>query len=82
MTFKILYSTQVALIYTGINGFLDDLEVADVKNYCSSLVTFLSTTKKSYVEIVSSTNQFTKEAEDSLKEIIAESKAAFLKSKA
>lgn len=75
-------SEQVALIYTGINGFLDDLEVSDVKNYCSSLVTFLSTTKKSYVEIVSSTNQFTSEAEDSLKEIIAESKEAFLKSKA
>ena len=72
---------QVALIYTGINGFLDDLEVSDVKDYCSSLITFLSTTKKSYVEIVSSTNQFTSEAEDSLKEIISESKEAFLKSK-
>ena len=72
---------QVALIYTGINGFLDDLAVSDVKDYCSSLVTFLSTTKKSYVEIVKSTNQFTSEAESSLKEIISESKAAFLKSK-
>jgi F-type H+-transporting ATPase subunit alpha len=28
---------QVALIYTGINGFLDDLEVADVKGYCAKL---------------------------------------------
>ena len=72
---------QVALIYTGINGFLDDLEVSDIKDYCSSLVTFLSTTKKSFVEIVGSTNQFTPEAEDSLKEIISESKELFLKSK-
>ena len=32
---------QVALIYTGINGYLDDLEVGEVKNYCSSLITYL-----------------------------------------
>jgi len=64
---------QVALIYTGINGFLDDLEVADVKKYCASLISYLST-QKSYVEIVTTTNQFTDEAETSLKEAIAESK--------
>jgi F-type H+-transporting ATPase subunit alpha len=28
---------QVALIYTGINGYLDDLPVANVKKYCTSL---------------------------------------------
>ena len=72
---------QVALIYTGINGFLDDLEVSDVKNYCASLVTYLSTSQKPYVNIVRSTNQFTEEAEVSLKEIIAESKETFLKTK-
>jgi len=58
---------QVALIYTGINGFLDDLEVSDVKAYCANLVTSLSTSQKPYTEIVSSTNQFTEEAEASLK---------------
>merc|ERR1711935_786005 len=67
-------SEQVALIYTGINGFLDDLEVADVKKYCASLLTYLSTSQKPYTQIVTSTNQFTEEAETSLKEIIAESK--------
>jgi len=70
---------QVALIYTGINGYLDDLEVSDVKNYCASLVSYLSSSNKPYVEIVSSTNQFTDEAEASLQEAIAESKEAFAK---
>merc|ERR1712177_131553 len=28
---------QIAVIYAGINGFLDDLEVGDIKQYCSSL---------------------------------------------
>jgi F-type H+-transporting ATPase subunit alpha len=73
---------QVALIYTGINGYLDDLPVSDVKSYCSSLVTYLATSKKSFIDIVTSTNQFTEEAEAQLKEAIAESKAAFAKTRA
>jgi len=72
---------QVALIYTGINGHLDELEVSDVKNYCASLVSFLSTSQKSYIEIVTNTNQFTEEAEESLKEIIFESKVLFNQNK-
>ena len=71
---------QVALIYTGINGYLDDLAVEDVKNYCRSLVSFLTTSKKPYIEIVTSTNQFTDEAEASLQEAISESKALFASS--
>ncbi len=72
---------QVALIYTGINGYLDDLPVSDVKNYCKSLVSYLTTSKKPFAEIVDSTNQFTDEAESSLKEIISETKDIFSKTK-
>ena len=72
---------QVALIYTGINGYLDDLAVSDVKNYCASLISYITTSKKPFAGIVGSTNQFTDEAEASLKEIIAESKAIFSKTK-
>merc|ERR1711994_476293 len=43
---------QVALIYTGINGELDDLEVSSVKQYCASLLSYLNTSKKSYIDIV------------------------------
>merc|ERR1711957_569099 len=67
-------SQQVALIYTGINGYLDELKVSDVKNYCTSLVSYLSTSNNPYLGIVESTNQFTEEAEKSLKEAITESK--------
>jgi len=72
---------QVALIYTGINGYLDDLPVGDVKSYCSTLVSYITTSKKPYAGIVGSTNQFTDEAEASLKEIIAETKDIFAKTK-
>merc|ERR1712161_10494 len=70
-------SQQVALIYTGINGYLDELKVSDVKNYCTSLVSYLSTSNNPYLGIVESTNQFTEEAEKSLKEAITESKNLF-----
>ena len=58
-----------------------DLEVGDVKKYCASLLSFLKTSQKSYIEIVTSTNQFTEEAETSLKEAIEESKELFFKTK-
>ena len=44
---------QVALIYTGINGYLDELEVADVKPYSASLISYLTTSQKPYIGIVS-----------------------------
>merc|ERR1712151_613448 len=72
---------QIPLIYTGINGFLDDLPLEDVKPYCGSLLSYLSTSQKPYLNIVGSTNQFTGEAEASLKEVIAESKELFKKNK-
>ena len=67
---------QVALIYTGINGYLDDVEVGDVKKYCASLLSYIGTSK-TYTDIVSSTNQFTEEAETALKDAISESKGIF-----
>ena len=70
---------QVALIYTGINGYLDDLPVTSVKDYCTNLISYLNTSQKSYTEIVQTTNQFTEEAETLLKEAITESKNSFSK---
>nr|QYB19246.1 CF1 alpha subunit of ATP synthase [Climaconeis cf. scalaris]QYB19331.1 CF1 alpha subunit of ATP synthase [Climaconeis cf. scalaris] len=69
---------QVALIYTGINGYLDDLEVINVKKYCTNLLNYIATSQKSFIEIVSTTNQFTEETEDLLKEAIAKSKETFV----
>jgi len=67
---------QVALIYTGINGYLDDLAINDVKMYCTNLLKSLST-DKSYIDIITSTNQFTEEAEELLKTAISETKSNF-----
>ena len=68
---------QVALIYSGINGFLDNLEISDVKKFSASLLQTLDS-QKSYIDIVTSTNQFTQEAETSLKEAISSTKTGFV----
>jgi len=60
---------QVALIYTGINGFLDDLDLNDVKKYCASLLLSL-TNNKQYINEVEKSGEFTEKAEEALKEII------------
>ena len=52
-----------------------------MKQYCASLLSFLSSSKKTYLEIIGNTNQFTEEAESLLKEAIAESKEVFMKNK-
>ena len=68
---------QVALIYTGINGFLDDIELSKVKGYCSSLLTYLNVSKQEYIKLVNTSTLFTDEAEELLKEAITETKDKF-----
>jgi F-type H+-transporting ATPase subunit alpha len=68
---------QIALIYAGINGFLDDLDVSAVKKFSATLLQALDS-QKSYIDAVSTTNQFTEEAETSLKEAINDNLRQFL----
>ena len=72
---------QVGLIYTGINGFLDDLEVGEVKKYCATLLDYLDSSQSIFLEIVKTTGQFTDEAESALKVGITESKNIYAKTK-
>jgi F-type H+-transporting ATPase subunit alpha len=68
---------QVAIIYTGINGFLDDIEVAKVKTFVETLRTNLRNSKPEYAKIVKETKAFSPEAEAMLKEVISSTKSSF-----
>jgi len=68
---------QVAIIYTGINGFLDDIPVDKVRSFVDTLRTNLRNSKPKYAEIVKDTKQFNAEAEELLKEVIASTKNTF-----
>lgn len=69
---------QVAVIYSGINGYLDDIAIDKVTKFISGLLDYLKNSKPKFGEIVQGGKVLTDEAENILKEAIAEYKQTFL----
>lgn len=69
---------QIATIYTGTKGYLDSLEIGQVKKFLFQLRTYLKKNQPRFQEIISSTKTFTAEAEAILKEAIQEQMEPFL----
>nr|YP_010337515.1 ATP synthase CF1 alpha subunit [Dixoniella grisea]UNJ17100.1 ATP synthase CF1 alpha subunit [Dixoniella grisea] len=61
---------QAAIIYAGINGYLDKVAINQIKSFTNALREDLCNAKPQFGEIVRSTKQLTKEAEDMLKKSI------------
>jgi F-type H+-transporting ATPase subunit alpha len=68
---------QVALIYSGINGYLDDIPTEKVVTFTKGLRDYLKTSKARYMEVIGNERQLNEEAEGLLKEAIAEYKKTF-----
>ena len=73
-------SDQVAIIYTAINGYLDELEVAQVGAFNKGLRNYLATSKPRYGEIINDEKKLSPEGETILKEALVEYKKTFLAS--
>ncbi|AFY80910.1 F0F1 ATP synthase subunit alpha [Oscillatoria acuminata] len=71
-------SEQVAIIYAGINGYLDKVPVEKITDFTKGLREYMRTSKAKYGEIVQSTKQLNEEAETLLKEAIAEFTQSFM----
>ncbi|WP_448572991.1 F0F1 ATP synthase subunit alpha [Trichothermofontia sp.] len=71
---------QVAIIYAGINGYLDDIPLDKVSAFLKSLREYLRTAKAKYVEVLGSQKVLSDEAEALLKEGITEAKQTFMAS--
>ncbi len=69
---------QVAIIYAGINGKLDEIPVDKIADYVTELIGYLNTSKKAFVDEINSTKVLTDKALELLNEAIDESKQAFL----
>ncbi len=69
---------QVAIIYAGINGYLDDIPVEKITDYAKGLRDYLATSKPKYGDSIRTTKALSEEAEGMLKEAIAEYKKTFL----
>jgi len=61
---------QAAIIYAGINGHLDGVEVSDIRSYIESYLFKLRTTKAEYASIVKETKKIDDKAEGLLKEAL------------
>ncbi|MED6206817.1 hypothetical protein PIB30_030263 [Stylosanthes scabra] len=69
---------QIITIYTGTNGYLDSLEIGQVRKFLVELRAYLKTNKPQFQEIISSTKTFIAEAEALLMEAIQEQMEIFL----
>jgi F-type H+/Na+-transporting ATPase subunit alpha len=71
-------SDQVAIIYTAINGHLDDVPADKVTKFTKEFRVYLSTSKPKYGELVKAEKKLGDDAEALLKEAIADFKKTFL----
>ena len=66
---------QVATIYAGINGYLDNIAVEKIRPFLIGFRQYLANSQ--FEKIIESTNQFTEEAESFLKESLKEYSSEF-----
>jgi len=66
---------QVAIVYAGINGLVDDLEVGQIKKFSTGLISYLGTSKPEYGSSVASSGKFDDAAETIVKEAVETVKA-------
>ncbi|HEY9647039.1 MAG TPA: F0F1 ATP synthase subunit alpha [Chroococcidiopsis sp.] len=71
---------QVAIIYAGINGYLDEIPTEQVSSFAQSFREYLKTSKAEYLETIRTEKQLSEKAETLLKEAIADYKKTFLAS--
>ena len=65
---------QVAVIYAGINGFLDDVPVADVKEFVVKLRSYIRTSVPQFISSIQSEKKLSPENEETLKKAISDIK--------
>ncbi|MCM1984075.1 F0F1 ATP synthase subunit alpha [Lyngbya confervoides] len=71
-------SDQVAIIYAGTKGYLDDIATDKVVPFLAGLREFLKTSKPKYAEVIRNEKKLNDEAEGVLKEALEEYKKTFM----
>ena len=69
---------QVALIYSGINGLVDDVPVNKVKEFSAKLIQYLKTSKPEYGQAVAATAKFEPKSEEMVKAAAASVKESMM----
>jgi F-type H+-transporting ATPase subunit alpha len=69
---------QVAVVYAGVKGLIDDVPVDQVPQFCRELRDYLRTNKADYINAVMSEKQLSEASEATLKAAISEVKSSML----
>jgi F-type H+-transporting ATPase subunit alpha len=69
---------QVAVVYAGVKGMIDEVPVESVVEFCRELRDYLKTNKSDFITKVMSEKQLSDEAEAMLKDAIGEVKSTML----
>lgn len=70
-------SEQIAVVYSGINGYLDDLPLEKANDFVQGLREYVTNNKPEFAEIIKSEKKLVEKAENLLKEAISEYKETF-----
>ena len=73
----LLVEDQVAMIYAGVNGYLDDVDLSKVKDFVIALREDLQNSKPEFGENIRNTKKLSPESEDLLKQSIQDVQQAF-----
>ena len=68
------FTSQVAVVYAGINGYFDDLDVAAVRPFEAHLLKFIEVGHGAWVKELSEKKELTDDMVDRLKKILSEAK--------
>jgi F-type H+-transporting ATPase subunit alpha len=74
----LLLAEQVAVVYAGVKGLIDEIPVEEVTQFTRELREYLRTNKPDFISKVQSEKQLSDEAESMLKDAINEVKASML----
>ncbi len=72
---------EVLVLFAGVNGYLDSVEVADVREYEKQLLAFVHAEKASLLEELNSANELSKELDEKLRAALDEFTTIFKGSK-
>ena len=63
-------ANQVSIVYAGVNGYLDDIDIENISNYESNLIEHLVANNKSMLDHIAKSGQLDEQTEVELKETL------------
>nr|YP_009393088.1 ATP synthase CF1 subunit alpha [Bostrychia moritziana]ARW61650.1 ATP synthase CF1 subunit alpha [Bostrychia moritziana] len=73
----LLVQDQIAMIYAGVNGYLDNIELSQVNDFITALREDLRNSKPEFGESIRNSKKLSSESEELLKQAIQDVKQAF-----